>query len=202
MDYQGTPRKRKVHLFVCLLFLLFFTPWVIAWFLYSNTPHSINVTNKGILLNPSIPAVTLQLTNQRHQLVPAKVFKETWSFLYLQSGSCKMICEKNLYKMRQIQLAADKSKPSIRRIIVTFNNAYTDKKLDYLLTHQYAGTQHLLAKKSHLPKIIFNSAGHLSSKGFYLINPFGNLMMHFPLNVPASAISQDMQRLLEVSQIG
>ena len=37
---------------------------------------------------------------------------------------------------------------------------------------------------------------------YFLVDPLGNLMMHYDLSVPARGLMKDLQKLLKVSQIG
>ena len=37
---------------------------------------------------------------------------------------------------------------------------------------------------------------------FFLVDPLGNLMMHYSLDVPAKGMIRDLQKLLKISQVG
>jgi hypothetical protein len=37
---------------------------------------------------------------------------------------------------------------------------------------------------------------------FYLVDPLGNLMMHYPAQVPPKGVLKDLRKLLKASQIG
>ncbi|MGB5671107.1 MAG: hypothetical protein WBM71_11195, partial [Sedimenticolaceae bacterium] len=50
---------------------------------------------------------------------------------------------------------------------------------------------------------VFSGTGFAPKGGqLFLVDPLGNLMMYYNLEVPAKGMMRDLQKLLKISQIG
>ena len=125
---------------------------------------------------------------------------------YAPSGKCEDVCLQNLYHMRQVRLALSHRMERVQRVLVM--DSPDQVASDVLGEHpglrvlQGDSAQHadLLEK---INTALSQSKGGLSpADAICLIDPFANLMMRFPADLPPKSMLKDIKHLLKVSRIG
>ncbi len=181
------------------VFLLFFLPILLSWYLvfFTNYKHGGGVEH-GILITPAqlLPDVTLTepVSGQETSLYGK------WTMLSRATADCDEACRDNFYRMRQIRLATGKEMGRLQRITL-FSGERTTAQIDNLF-REYEG--HLLLIESEtdpefvstltLENIAFDG-------GIYLIDPAGFLMMYYPAATEPGGIIKDLKRLLRISKL-
>jgi cytochrome oxidase Cu insertion factor (SCO1/SenC/PrrC family) len=129
--------------------------------------------NYGKLLNPPLLLEKIVSTDITE-------YQGRWILLYA-TAFCDTLCTQNLYKMRQVRLAAGKDQERVARLLVT--------QTAYKLPLAYQGTyQEETAQK--IPS------------GLYLADPHGNIILHYQSDADPEKVLKDLTRLLRISQIG
>lgn len=89
----------------------------------------------------------------------------------------------------------NREKDRIERLWLIDNNAQVSPEI----LEKYEGTVFVNAKDSELLNQI--PTRETQRKHIYLVDPIGNLMMRFPEELEPRKMSDDIKRLLEVSQL-
>lgn len=185
--------KKKNRLNFILLLLLMCSPVIISTALYVSEyrPGSINY---GELLE--VKKLSGSGVNQlNNHIFRARDTHGKWALVTIDSGDCDKACQLKLYLMRQVRLIQNTEKHRVERIWFIDDNASVGDDL----LEEYEGTLFINAEGSEL----LDQIGHddVRRKHIYLIDPMGNLMMRFPEEVEPRKMSEDIKRLLHVSQI-
>jgi len=118
-----------------------------------------------------------------------------WAMVIIDSGECNEACQLKLYYMRQARIIQHTEKDRVERLwLIDDNKTVSDELLE-----EYKGTLFIKAKDSELVKAIETEEVH--RKHIYLVDFMGNLMMRFPEEVDPKKMSEDIKRLLHVSQL-
>lgn len=108
---------------------------------------------------------------------------------------------KNLYYMRQVHAAQGKEVDRLQRIFIVTDAAATTP-LKTRLT-DYPGMYIWKAGNNVLPELAKSfgvNAGQLAeNQGIYLVDPLGNLMMHYAPGADPAGMRKDIGRLLKYS---
>jgi cytochrome oxidase Cu insertion factor (SCO1/SenC/PrrC family) len=184
-----------------LLLLLFFGPMLGAWSLYSERLFSTNTINYGQLIIPPLIFQQLPLaTPHGESLITPLAGK--WLLIYFNPTKCDNVCEKKLYEMRQIRTALGKDMDRVIRVFLTYPSEQTGVRA---LGNEYLGTIYLTTTKKELAVFLNSYQGKtqvLNQGAFFLVDPLGNVMMHYASTQPPKGIYSDLKRLLMTSQIG
>jgi len=184
------------------LALLFFTPVALAWWLYfyGAAWQPQGRVNQGELVQPpvTLQAVTLQTLTQQ-PLSLAAALNGKWNLVTAVQADCDAVCDKNLYKMRQIRLALNKNMERVQRILLI----QSPQQLTNLqqLQNAYGGTQLLTGDTAELTGL-FTQLEETGQNSIYLLDPLGNLVLRYGADAEAGAILKDLKRLLKLSNIG
>lgn len=194
-----------------LLFFVFVSPFVIAWFMYQDRAVlQGKLGNHGQLLQPPISITQLQLTNEQSQsidnttnqfntLIAPSALRTNgqWLLMLFYPGLCDQICQQRLYYIRQIRTATDTNSERVERAILTYK--VQDPNLIKLLSGPFAGTRHLYAIRNQVIKVLKNT---VQPGTIYIVDPLGNIVLAYPVSEKPENMLADLQRLLQASQIG
>ena len=195
---------RRSRIQLLLIFTLFLLPPVGAWvaWQYLGEQGVEATTNAGTLVAPARP---LQVTGLRRAdgsaLVDADL-RGHWTYVLFAQGNCAARCQEQLYLTRQTRLAMNKDIQRVKRLLVLERApaaelarrlAAEHEDLDWVVRSDQAG-----ALIEHFRGDGFGPEG----EQYFLVDPLGNLMMFYDLEVPAKGLMKDLQKLLKISQIG
>ena len=184
---------------------IFTAPMLISWWLLTQTGFSRDASevSHGQLFVPARPLPDTMLSDILDLERETKL-KGKWSLVVRHGTECNEACFDSLYKIRQIRLATGKYSKRIQRVLLAEGAFNT--KLESKLLEQFNGQLYL--DYSKLPAAFIGNFkteqnSPLSGEGeFYLIDPLGNLMMHYPPDTEPAGIIKDLKRLLRYSRIG
>lgn len=185
-------RKSNRRKFLILL-LLMVSPVIISYMLFFMDYRPGNI-NYGELLE--IEKLSGSGVIQKENIIfrPKDLYGK-WVMLTVDSGRCDEDCRSKLYYMRQVRTMQNKEMHRIERLWLIDDNV----EVDQYLRDEYKGTLFVNAKDSELLDQIPDR--ETQRKHLYLVDPMGNLMMRFPENLDPRKFSDDIKRLLHVSQI-
>jgi len=169
-----------------LLVLIFFGPWLLAWFLFSYAPHVLGVKHTGLLLSPpyhlSQPVQDLLYANQNVSRRPP------WLWVTFDSPHCDALCEDTVYKQyHQVHKALGKDAPRLRRLHLSLD------------AHPRRFAANVTLSESQLSKLQGLVKGSYISM---LVDPRGFVVLVYNVHHTSKGILSDLKRLLKVSQIG
>jgi hypothetical protein len=144
-------------------------------------------TNNGTFVTPPLTVADLNVSDE-----PGSVMTEggTWWLWVVPQGPCESACREALHQLRQLHILLHRDAGRVRRGLVRDSEAAIDAATDVELTELYPQLAFLSA----------NSAG--LAEGIYVIDPIGNLVLHYPLQDAGKPVLEDLKRLLKVSKIG
>ena len=118
-----------------------------------------------------------------------------WALVTIDSGECDEACRLKLFYMRQVRIMQHNEKDRVERLwLIDDNKTISDE-----LREEYEGTLFVSVKDSELVKAIDTEEVHRNH--IYLVDFMGNLMMRFPKDLEPKKMSEDIKRLLYVSQL-
>lgn len=171
---------------------------------------SLGLSARGELIHPAFPLEGVELS-ENSSSDPGQPFDETalrgtWTMFYAPTGTCSEACEKNIYHMRQVRLALSHRMDRVQRVLLLENAEQVAAEL----LDEHPGLRVLQGDADQYQQMVekINLALDQSEGGLqpgdaiYLIDPFANLMMRFPADLPPKKMLKDIKHLLKVSRIG
>jgi hypothetical protein len=199
------PTSGKGRRQLVLLLILFMVPPTGAWIAWTVLgQHGVAATtNAGQLISPARPLTTAGLRTAQGEALEATQLRGRWTYVLFDDGHCASEqCEQQLYVTRQTRLAMNKDVERVQRLLILAGAP--SSALIQRLGEQHADLRWAMmgADATALLQAFTGDGFDPSGRNFFLIDPLGNLMMAYDLDVPAKGLMKDLQKLLKVSQIG
>lgn len=177
-----------------MILVLLFSPVVISYTLFFMGYRPGSSVNYGDLIE--IQKLSGEgVTQDTNIIFRMKDLHGKWVMLTVDSGECDEVCESKLFYMRQVRTMQNREMDRIERLWLIDDNA----KIDQEKQKKYEGTFFVNAKDSNLLNQI--DTREVQRKHIYFVDPIGNLMMRFPEELEPRKMSDDIKRLLQVSQL-
>jgi cytochrome oxidase Cu insertion factor (SCO1/SenC/PrrC family) len=142
-------------------------------------------TNNGTFVTPPVTVADLNLRDEPG--VAWTTTGGTWWLWVVPQGPCESSCQHALHQLRQLHILLNRDAGRVRRALVRGTPA---PSADLELAELY-------------PQLAFLSADVAGlAEGIYVIDPLGNLVLHYPMQDAGKPVLDDLKRLLKVSQIG
>ena len=191
---QAPVQKSSGLPMLALVIALLALPFVIAAGLYFFGWHPERTGNHGQLLNPPSPLPTSGLkTADGHPLATADL-QGKWLLLLNGQGPCTAECVQRIDEMRRIQVSLNKEMGRLRRVVLS----------DRIGDPEFAGAvqrQPDLVLVTAPPKWL---PGTDDGPGYrlHVVDPQGNLLMNYPVDIAARSVRSDLERLLKFAWTG
>lgn len=195
-------RRSRVQL--VLIFALFLLPPVSAWvaWKYLGQQGVEITTNAGTLVSPARPLRIGGLYKADGTTLTDGDLRGRWTYVMFASNACDQRCQQQLYLTRQIRLAMSKDIPRVQRLLV-FAQQPAPAMVQQLVDEHADLHWVVRGDQSEMLLQQFRGTGFgAGGEQYFLIDPLGNLMMYYDLEVPTKGIMKDLQKLLKISQIG
>lgn len=127
---------------------------------------------------------------------PNSLWQEKWNMLYV-ADQCAQDCMDRLTEMRQIHASLEKDIPRVQRVFITAQAPTAE------LQQRYPDMQ--LISDAGIYQQAWQQIGQITQSqqvSIYLVDPYGNLAIRFPPDLPAKDIRKDLLRLLKYSWAG
>lgn len=181
-----------------LLALIFMAPLALAaWLYYSGSALTpTGRTNAGTLLEPIVELNTDE--EAFLSTLPADQLVEgNWLLIYAESGPCGDACRDELVRLRQIRLMLGNDMQRVVRLFLHGENAPDTVWLE----EQHPGL--ITIQNDELMGVLTQSRPSATGPGgLFLVDPLGNLVMHFANTLNPALVLEDIEHLLELSRIG
>ena len=202
---MNLPVAKENKITILALLLLFIVPLLLSWWLfyYADGTSPTRSASHGDLITPPRP---IQDANLYNPLFPDAKYTlhGKWSLVALSANGCDSMCLDNIYRMRQIQMAAGKHSLRVQRLVLIKNTTLTEMLAEQL--QDYRGQLSLDANtvnEKFINAFRLNEGEDLFLQGrLYIVDPLGNLMMSYPPDADPIGIIKDLNRLLKISMIG
>ncbi|TSA50216.1 MAG: hypothetical protein D4R48_01935 [Nitrosomonadales bacterium] len=197
-DAMDSPKKSRVTLL--LLLGLFVLPILVVLTMYQFSMRPGGASH-GELVRPPRPLHFSPLMTWQNKLFPEDGLHEKWSLLYVTPAICSESCVAQVRMMRQIHAALGKEMGRVQRIVLAAESSQPDQldamQRDYPDLIILAKPARAVAQIADQLRMPAQADGSL-----YLIDPLGNVMMHYPPAADPNGIRKDMSRLLSYSWAG
>lgn len=196
---RQAPRGRLTLLLIVAAFAL---PIIIAAWLYQTAREEgvWNTTNHGILIQPprALEAFSLSPINGGSPFT-LEDLEGQWTLVYAPPSNCDEDCRRAIYHMRQVWRALGREAPRVQRLM----RVGPDSDWGLSVKQEYPGlivVRDTEGSRALLDQLTVEDLR--PRRHFYLIDPLGNLMMAFPLDLDPGGMLDDIKKLLKISKIG
>lgn len=188
---EGTSGRTQL----ILIAIVFLGPLAIATWLYTggDAMQPEGRTNHGELLEPITSlADELAADSPVHAL-----YEDSWLLVYRNTGPCDDPCRSALFTVRQSRLMLGREMERVQRVFLHGESAPDT----VFLTEEHPGLHTI--KDSSLEALLDNKQpANVPAGGYYLVDPFGNLVMYFRPDLDPADMVDDIKHLLRLSRIG
>ena len=201
-DRFSPERVKRGRRMALLLFAVGFGPMIFATVLYytgwmNPTGHS----NHGELIQPPAPLAELELqgtdgTPLADRFGPQLEDPE-W-MLMVVAGNCGAQCEELLYVARQVNIALGKNAARVNRAAWL---GTVGEDLAERWDSEYSSMEKLTLPEGSEPSWPAGVDPSQQSR-ILVVDPFGNIIMHYGSEHTGKQILKDLKHLLKISQIG
>ncbi len=200
---EQPPVKKRGQLKLWGLILITAAPLVAAAVMYfGQIGLPTATTNHGRLILPPLQGEDWGLD----EVVKADNFiqfdgKTKWVMLMVGEGPCTAQCEQQLYLTRQLNIALGKEVDRVTRLL--WADPQTEGLDAALKEHKLLVVEPFSdARFQALAQILKDHNVTLAPYDILLMDPLGNIMMHYNQVNSGKDILDDLKRLLKVSKIG
>lgn len=190
-----TPSRRS-RLTLWLIAGIFIGSFLLANLLYlfrdSLAPE--RTVNNGVLLQPPVPLEFAPVALPgAPDFTPADL-RGKWTLLTVAPAGCAADCRARLHAMEQAHLTLGKELHRVQRVVLYPRDAAPEAP----------GAGSGLRSVPLPPARLQALARRLPEGGevICMVDPMGNLMMHYPAAADAAAVHEDLKRLLRYSSAG
>jgi cytochrome oxidase Cu insertion factor (SCO1/SenC/PrrC family) len=195
---NATPKTPSKHtkLILLLFTIIIMGPVLVAYAMVQKSHiYQFKMSHHGDLISPPFNIAATKT---------GKELKGRWWLVYVSPPKCQETCHDVLYNMRQIHTALGKNTSRLERLFIAHPHCPTS------VCEQFLGEYYPQMKRLNFDKQEFdNLFGKISNNiekemvgELYIIDPKGNIMMHYSADTHANGILSDLKRLLRVSKIG
>jgi len=195
---DNSPASPRARLKLLGLAMVFAAPLLVAAVLYAFSdwlPLPAPVSN-GELLSPPRAIKEFELQSLDGRRLTRRFLRNKWTLLYVGGSRCDLWCEASLFKIRQVRLSLGRDQSRVQRLYV-LTDTRALRSLRPLL-RRHAGMTVTQAQGNNTLRPL----GAHPSGTFFLVDPHGNLMMRYAPRETARGLQEDLDHLLEASQIG
>lgn len=187
------PRQKLTLL---ALVLLFFGPMAVSMVMYftSGGWRPAGSTAHGILLEA--PLALDEAPWPAADGDPA-VLRGKWQLIHLVDGDCDATCQADLVETRQVRRALGREMGRVQRVLWVAGSPPPPQ----MLAAEHPGLRLLTPPPAEAARIR-GALGPVDSGHVLLVDPLGNLIMHFPQGTSMKDMHYDVKLLLRASQIG
>lgn len=195
--------SRGQYKLLALIFLAAAPVAIAAYMYFAQVGLPASTTNKGNFIIPPLSSELLGI-DQLHKETAA--FQQLdghrkWVILLVAKGLCEQRCEQALYNARQVNIALGKDSDRVGRLLL-FTEA--DVQLENVLA-EHPELVRQSVNQDRVDELIAAVAAHdlsLENYDMLLMDPLGNIMMHYKADQDGRDLLDDLKRLLKVSKIG
>ncbi len=201
MNAPSTPKPLwKSRLQLIAIVAVFVGPFIAANWYHSKLSESgvDAVKANGDILQPAVSLVEFSARNALGGEYTLSDLKDKWTLIQVVDVDCGSACERNRTLYRDIWLALGKEAKRVKRWFIA-------DQIDVSLAEQFPELR--LLDKSSAVSLLEQMRSATSNMPdcyncSYLVDPNGNVMMRFDLELEPTKIFRDLRVLLKVSRIG
>ena len=200
---QMSPEQvRRGRRMAILLFAIGFGPMILATVMYyTGWLNPAGHSNHGALIQPPVPVSELKFRSADDTLLADRFGPELknpeWMMIVV-AENCADACEELLYRARQVNIALGKNANRVNR--ASWLGAVSED-LSERLSKEYESMERLNLAAGDKPAWAAGISPEDQPR-ILLVDPFGNVIMHYGSEHTGKEMLKDLKQLLKLSQIG
>ena len=199
---MSAPNNRRKLLIIMAWFLI---PLAVAITWYKVLPerfHPMSSTNNGELLDPIFTLDPFEHQTAKGEAYSNKDVEMVWTLVHFVEGQCDELCSQSLYRTRQLRISMGKDIDRLKRVAILSQGGEGGSNQKMWASHP--DLRVLISAENGVGAQIKSRVENIpfSRDALFLIDPLGNVMMHFPETLPPKLIKKDIRKLLKLSHIG
>jgi hypothetical protein len=152
----------------------------------------------GTLISPARPLPQFTLPTPDGNSFELGDLRGHWTLIFA-GGACDLLCQSNLFKMRQVRLALGKDTDRVQMVYL-LTDVSALATVESLLP-EYPGLKIAMTDAGQVRKVL-DLRGDEPVDTIYLLDPLANLMMRYMPHAQAKGLLKDLSKLLRISSIG
>lgn len=192
----------KTRLTLVAIALMFMLPVILAW-VVRDDPSMMGVDqtkNYGQLIQPAVPVDLSQLLN-REKDSAIKGVKGRWTMLHVDlDGQCDAACDDAIKAMQQVHILLNKDMPRLERRVMFIGQP--NAELSEVWAERDSSLRVIKWNKSDTENLSKLLDIPLQDGMILVMDPLGNIMMHYPQDFDPYGVQSDLRLLFKASQIG
>jgi len=176
------------------LLLVCAAPVIASYFTYYVIRPS-GYSSYGELIEPQRPLPAFAGANVQGEPVPLVSLKNQWLLISVADSGCDEACERHLYLQRQIREMLGREKDRLDWVWLRTG----DTPLTEALVQATAAAVVLKVDPADLTGWLEAAPGQRLEDHLFVVDPLGNWMMRFPVEVDPKKARRDIDRLLRAS---
>ena len=195
---SNQPQEKRSNMALWVLTASFFIPAILAvlFFYFGDRP---SIKSNGELIIPIVDIHTLGITGKDGLELTEEELTPHWRMLYFVGSTCDLSCQTSLYNMRQMNIGIGKYQDRVNHGIVHL--AAPDEAFVKLIEKEHQAAGRVYTTQEQIKAIAKLEPNPLQLQSIYLVDPLGNIMMHFQKDLEPKLIMKDMTKLLKVSRL-
>lgn len=177
------------------LAVVFFLPFAAGSGLFWSGWRPGAFAHHGELLQPPLALPTDQLRTLDGQTLPMSDLRGKWLLLLPTAGACNAGCQEALQQMLQVYRALAKERTRVLPVVLALATRPTAGDTELPATPPGDAALRVLRAEGQ--------AGHRlvegRKTGIFIVDPAGNVMMHYPAPIDGRGALKDLERLLKYS---
>lgn len=177
---------RRNRMLLVGIFAIAIVPLAGAFWLYesSRSAQPWATTNHGELLNPivSVSDLSLRAVDGDESMINSG----HWWLVAVARDGCDAECQRAVHQLRQLHILLARDATRVKRSFVAIGSEPPDASL----------------AKTYPELVLFSGAADALRAGIYIVDPLGNLVLHYEFNDAGKSVLADLKQLLKVSHIG
>ena len=202
-DKQEIRRSQRKLVVLLLVFLL---PVIIAFVMHLNPQWLPKSTkNNGMLFSPVVSLHNFMLRTQADKPFSLADMRGKWSLVYIGGTSCDKACQETLFKARDSRWAQGTEALRVNYYYLVAADKFSGdlaalmKANPGLIMLHGGATQ----RDPLIQQFRIDQKQQLGSDNrLYLVDPNGNILLHYPYGFKDIGLMEDLKHLLKWSQIG
>lgn len=178
------------RLVLVLLAALFILPIVVATAWYYHVERHGVVEPTGAAGELILPPVA----------VGDGIPRGKWTVLQVTGERCDGPCRQRLHDTRQVRTALHKDSTRVHRLLLHAGAVSADFRSFIAVEHPDLEVATVETDNPLFEHI--GAPGEHAAGALWIVDPLGNLMMHYPDQAPARGLLDDLKRLLRLSGVG
>ena len=198
--------QRRSQLKLLLILLVFLLPVIAAVVIHLNPQWQPTATrNYGVLFRPVVALKDFMLHTETGKPFGLQNMRGKWSLVYIGKDTCDKACQDALYKARDARWAQGTEATRVNYYYIVTADKFGGDPAALLASNP--GLMMLLGDAKQLSDLLqqFRIDQHDQpgrNNRLYLVDPNGNLLMHYPDGFKDIGLMEDLKHLLKWSQVG